>query len=156
MEFMGVAVGILALICALVLLFGRSGTRKILGWGIATAVAVGAAIAFYFWADSHNWRPSTTVVSLAVTYTLILLIGRSNARQLVGWGVIAAVAVCTAIALYNLAESKNQQSVAAPTYAPAPQPAPNNAATVQRYLPGVVPNGWEFDPVTGVARPARE
>jgi len=38
MEFMGVAVGILALICALVLLFGRSGTRKVLGWGIAVEI----------------------------------------------------------------------------------------------------------------------
>jgi hypothetical protein len=30
MEFMGISVGILALICALVLLFGRHGTRKLL------------------------------------------------------------------------------------------------------------------------------
>jgi hypothetical protein len=31
MEFMGIAVGILALICALVLLFGRHGARRLLG-----------------------------------------------------------------------------------------------------------------------------
>jgi hypothetical protein len=33
MEFMGIAVGILALICALVLLFGQRGARRVLGWG---------------------------------------------------------------------------------------------------------------------------
>ena len=32
MEFMGISVGVLALICALVLLLGVRGTRKILGW----------------------------------------------------------------------------------------------------------------------------
>jgi hypothetical protein len=53
-NFMGAAVGILALICALVLLFGRSGTRKILGWGIASIAAGWAAIALYAWAASHD------------------------------------------------------------------------------------------------------
>jgi hypothetical protein len=45
MEFMGIAVGILALICALVLLFGRHGTRKILGWGLIALILVLGAIA---------------------------------------------------------------------------------------------------------------
>jgi hypothetical protein len=35
-NFMGAAVGILALVCTLVLLFGQRGARKILGWGVAT------------------------------------------------------------------------------------------------------------------------
>jgi hypothetical protein len=34
MEFMGVSVSILALVCVLVLLFGMRGARKILGWGL--------------------------------------------------------------------------------------------------------------------------
>jgi hypothetical protein len=33
MEFMGISIGVLALTCALVLLFGVQGARKILGWG---------------------------------------------------------------------------------------------------------------------------
>jgi hypothetical protein len=38
MEFMGIAVGILALICALVLPFGRRGTRMLLGWSFALLI----------------------------------------------------------------------------------------------------------------------
>jgi hypothetical protein len=36
-EFGATAVGILALICVLVLLFGRRGTRRLLGWGLGLA-----------------------------------------------------------------------------------------------------------------------
>jgi len=54
-NFMGAAVGVLAVTCALVLLFGRSGTRKLLGWGIATIAAGWAAIFLYAWAESHNF-----------------------------------------------------------------------------------------------------
>jgi hypothetical protein len=38
MEFMGIAVGILALICALILLFGRRGTRKLLVWSFGLLI----------------------------------------------------------------------------------------------------------------------
>jgi hypothetical protein len=46
LSFMGFSIGILALICALVLLFGSSGARKILGWTfglliLGTVVTVG-------------------------------------------------------------------------------------------------------------------
>jgi hypothetical protein len=53
-NFMGAAVGILALICALVLLFGRSGTRKILGWGIATVVVGWGVIALLGWSAAQR------------------------------------------------------------------------------------------------------
>lgn len=46
LSFAGFSVGVLALICTLVLLFGRGGARKILGWTfglviIGTIVTVG-------------------------------------------------------------------------------------------------------------------
>jgi hypothetical protein len=43
LEFMGISVGVLALICALILLFGVRGTRRILGWtfGLIVLSAVG-------------------------------------------------------------------------------------------------------------------
>jgi hypothetical protein len=53
-NFMGTAVGILALICALVLLFGRSGTRKILGWGIVTVVVGWGVIALLSWSAAQR------------------------------------------------------------------------------------------------------
>jgi hypothetical protein len=51
MEFMGIAVGILALICALMLLFGRHGTRKLLGWSLGLIVlgAAGLGAAVWVW-----------------------------------------------------------------------------------------------------------
>jgi hypothetical protein len=54
MEFMGIAVGILALICALVLLFGRSGTRKILGWSLGLTVLGAVFAVAAVWAIEHN------------------------------------------------------------------------------------------------------
>ena len=42
---MGISTGILALICALVLLFGVQGTRKILGWGVGLLILVAAGVA---------------------------------------------------------------------------------------------------------------
>lgn len=44
MEFMGISVGVLALICALVLLFGAQGTRKILGWGVGLLIFGGLGL----------------------------------------------------------------------------------------------------------------
>jgi hypothetical protein len=54
MEFMGIAVGILALICALVLLFGRHGTRKILGWSLGLVILGTAGVVAAVWAIDHN------------------------------------------------------------------------------------------------------
>jgi hypothetical protein len=50
MEFMGISVGILALICTLVLLFGVQSTRKILGWGFGLLVLGGLALGAIAWA----------------------------------------------------------------------------------------------------------
>jgi len=47
MEFMGIAVGILALICALVLLFGRHGTRMLLGWSFGLLIFGSVTIAVW-------------------------------------------------------------------------------------------------------------
>lgn len=56
MEFMGISVGVLALVCALILLFGAGGTRKILGWSfvLLCAIGVGAVV----WISSLNNRPT--------------------------------------------------------------------------------------------------
>jgi hypothetical protein len=51
---MGIAVGILALICALVLLFGRRGTRKILGWSLSLTVLGAVCAVVAIWAIEHN------------------------------------------------------------------------------------------------------
>jgi hypothetical protein len=44
MEFMGISVGILALICALILLFGVHGTRRILGLGLGVLLLCAAGV----------------------------------------------------------------------------------------------------------------
>jgi len=48
---MGISVGILALICALVLLFGVRGTRRLLGWSLGLIIlgAVGLAAVVWIW-----------------------------------------------------------------------------------------------------------
>jgi amino acid transporter len=57
MEFMGIAVGILALICTAVLLFGVRGTRKILGWLVLLAVlGIGGTLGFVAWSDNQAKR----------------------------------------------------------------------------------------------------
>jgi hypothetical protein len=72
MEFMGISIGILALICALVLLFGKQGARKILGWGfgllIFGAVIVGAAA----WAWSTYQHGVQTAAATMATPLSIL------------------------------------------------------------------------------------
>lgn len=62
MEFMGISVGILALVAALVLLFGTKGTRKILGWSCALLVAIGlSAVIVSLWPQTkpENRRSSS-------------------------------------------------------------------------------------------------
>jgi hypothetical protein len=55
MHFMGIAIGILALICAVVLLFGVQGTRKILGWLFLVAIlGTGATVGFIVWQDQRS------------------------------------------------------------------------------------------------------
>jgi hypothetical protein len=54
MEFMGISVGILALICAFVLLFGRQGTRKLLGWSLGLIMLGAACVVAAVWAIEHN------------------------------------------------------------------------------------------------------
>jgi hypothetical protein len=52
LEFMGTSIGILALICTLVLLFGRSGTRKLIGWTIGLLILGWVTIAVWAWANA--------------------------------------------------------------------------------------------------------
>ena len=47
---MGISIGVLALICALILLFGVQGTRKILGWGLGLLLLSAAGIGAFTWA----------------------------------------------------------------------------------------------------------
>jgi len=54
MEFMGIAVGILALVGTSVLLFGRRGTLKILGGLLILAVlGISGTAGFLVWQDQH-------------------------------------------------------------------------------------------------------
>ncbi len=50
MEFMGISIGVLALICALILLFGVQGTRKILGWGLGLVILAVVGLGVFIWA----------------------------------------------------------------------------------------------------------
>ena len=47
---MGISVGVLALICALVLLFGVHGTRRILGWGLGVLILCAVGVGAFMWA----------------------------------------------------------------------------------------------------------
>jgi hypothetical protein len=47
---MGISIGVLALICALILLFGVRGTRKILGWGLVLVILGAAGVGAFMWA----------------------------------------------------------------------------------------------------------
>jgi hypothetical protein len=49
MEFMGVSIGVLALVCALVLLFGAHGARKILGWTLGLVIFGGVGVGAVIW-----------------------------------------------------------------------------------------------------------
>ncbi len=50
MEFMGISIGILALICTAMLLFGRTGTVKILAWlALLAVLGIGATVGFIVW-----------------------------------------------------------------------------------------------------------
>src|SRR6266581_3265274 len=52
MEFMGIAVGILALVCTAVLLFGAGGTRKILAWlAVLAALGIGGTVGYIIWQE---------------------------------------------------------------------------------------------------------
>jgi hypothetical protein len=49
-EFMGISVGVLALICALILLFGVQTARKILGWSLGLVILGAAGVGAFMWA----------------------------------------------------------------------------------------------------------
>jgi hypothetical protein len=65
MAFMGISVGVLALVCALVLLFGVRGARKILGrsFGLLIFCAVGVGAVIWIW-SSYQMRTPTAVSSI--------------------------------------------------------------------------------------------
>jgi hypothetical protein len=73
MEFMGISVGILALICALVLLFGPQGTRKILGWSfgllLVGAITVGAAV--WVWSTYQHGTAQTATTAMAAPLAIM-------------------------------------------------------------------------------------
>ncbi len=58
MTFMGISVGILALICTAMLLFGRRGTIKILaGLAILAILGVGGTAGFLIWQEQNKAAP---------------------------------------------------------------------------------------------------
>ncbi len=64
MEFMGISVGVLALICALVLLFGRRGTAKILGWfAVLVVLGIGGTAGLIVWNDNQTKRATAIQVT---------------------------------------------------------------------------------------------
>lgn len=73
MEFMGISVGVLALICALVLLFGRQGTRKILGWGFGLLIFGGLGLGAIAWAWSNYQHDAAQVNNTAMATPLGIL-----------------------------------------------------------------------------------
>jgi len=63
MEFMGISVGVLALVCALILLFGARGARKILGWSFVLVIFCAIGVGAVVWISSLNDRPTQTTAS---------------------------------------------------------------------------------------------
>src|SRR5262249_13809069 len=63
MEFMGISIGVLALICALVLLFGVGGARRILGWGLALLIFCAIGVSAVVWISSLNQMSTQTTAS---------------------------------------------------------------------------------------------
>ncbi len=64
MEFMGISVGILALICTAMLLFGRRGTVKILAsLVVLTVLGMGGTVGFFIWQEQHKAAPLIKVQS---------------------------------------------------------------------------------------------
>jgi hypothetical protein len=50
MEFMGISIGILALVATAMLLFGKKGTLKFLAWLVVLAVlGIGGTVGFIIW-----------------------------------------------------------------------------------------------------------
>jgi hypothetical protein len=118
MEFMGVSIGFLALICALVLLFGRHGTRRLLGWtfGLLGAGIVVAIV--WHWANEPRQPRLLTDAEVGITAPAAAAPWQSDP-------VVAPPASRTTA--YDKATGRSQQ----PAWASAPvvQPAPNNAVT---------------------------
>jgi hypothetical protein len=74
MEFMGISVGILALVGAFVLLFGVRGTRRILGWGFALLIFCAIGVGAVIWIQSSNEIPTQTTASSASPTTPVTII----------------------------------------------------------------------------------
>ncbi len=51
MEFMAISIGVLALVCALVILFGASGARRVLAWAVGLFSIVLSGAALKSWLD---------------------------------------------------------------------------------------------------------
>lgn len=68
MEFMGISVGILALICALVLLFGARVARKILGFSFTVLILGSIGLAVVTWVPNpHAVLTQTSATPNAVS-----------------------------------------------------------------------------------------
>jgi len=66
---MGISIGVLALICALILLFGVQGTRKILGWGLVLVILGAAGAGAFMWAWpklQHSAAATTPIIPLSI------------------------------------------------------------------------------------------
>jgi hypothetical protein len=61
MEFMGISIGILALVATAMLLFGRKGTLKFLAWLVVLAIlGIGGTVGFIVWRDNQARSAANT------------------------------------------------------------------------------------------------
>lgn len=70
---MGISVGLLALICALVLLYGRQGARKMLARGFGLLIFGGLGLVAIAWAWSNYQRDGAPVNNAAIAAPLGIL-----------------------------------------------------------------------------------
>src|SRR5262249_60698251 len=62
MQFMGISIGILALVATAMLLFGRRGTLKILAWLVVLAVlGIGGTVGFIIWREQAQHQASNSI-----------------------------------------------------------------------------------------------
>jgi hypothetical protein len=87
MQFMGISIGILALVATAMLLFGRRGTVKILAWlAVLVVLSVGGTIGFVILQERARQTASKPQIGPEVTDPDVL--ARFNASKPASWSVV--------------------------------------------------------------------